>query len=359
MLSGLWHLVQQNQQDLKQKPSHIAVFRLSAMGDVAMIVPVLRAVLTQNPNLKITVVSRAFFEPFFQNIPNLHFFAFQPQHKGFFGLFRLFWQLKNLKINCFADLHNVIRSKIVCTLFAITGTKTATIDKNRAQKKALTRPFHKIFKPLTTVFEQQCKVFEKLGYSLDLSHPVFPPKAILNADLQAFSNNNNNHLIGVAPFAQHQGKVYPADLMQQVIEDLARQKTNKILLFGAGKNEETQLASFAKNHTNVTVIAGKLTLTQELQLISNLDVMLSMDSANAHIAAMLGTKVITLWGATHPYAGFLPFAQPIENALVSNRKIYPKLPTSIYGNKKVLDYDDAMRSINPLDIVLKIKQVLS
>ena len=105
-------------------------------------------------------------------------------------------------------------------------------------------------------------------------------------------------------------------------------------------------------------MAGKIKFQQELQLINNLDVMLSMDSGNAHIAAMLGVKVITLWGATHPYAGFSPFNQHFENALVSDRNLFPKLPTSVYGNKKVAGYEDAMRTILPETIVLRIKKVL-
>ena len=105
-------------------------------------------------------------------------------------------------------------------------------------------------------------------------------------------------------------------------------------------------------------MAGKIKFQQELQLISNLDVMLSMDSGNTHIAAMLGVKVITLWGATHPYAGFSPFNQPLENALVSDSNQFPKLPTSVYGNKKVEGYEDAMRTILPQTIVLKVKNVL-
>lgn len=105
-------------------------------------------------------------------------------------------------------------------------------------------------------------------------------------------------------------------------------------------------------------MAGKIKFQQELQLISNLDVMLSMDSGNTHIAAMLGVKVITLWGATHPYAGFSPFNQPLENALVSDSNQFPKLPTSVYGNKKVKGYEDAMRTILPQTIVLKVKNVL-
>jgi ADP-heptose:LPS heptosyltransferase len=79
--------------------------------------------------------------------------------------------------------------------------------------------------------------------------------------------------------------------------------------------------------------------------------MLSMDSGNAHIAAMLGIKVVTLWGATHPFAGFSPFNQPQQNALVSDRNLFPKLPTSVYGNKKVEGYEDAMRKITVDSVV--------
>ena len=86
--------------------------------------------------------------------------------------------------------------------------------------------------------------------------------------------------------------------------------------------------------------------------------MLSMDSGNAHMAAMLGVSTVTLWGATHPYAGFAPFGQPEGNTIVSNRDKYPLLPTSIYGNKKVEGYEDAMRTILPNDVANKIKQVL-
>ncbi|WP_115812984.1 glycosyltransferase family 9 protein [Flavobacterium aquicola] len=331
--------------------------RLSAMGDVAMTVPVLRAFAKQYPEVKITMVSRPFFKPFFEGIPNLSFFAFdeKQRHKGFFGLLQLFQDLKTLQIDAFADLHNVLRSKVVRTLFALSGKKIASVDKGREEKKALTRSENKIFKPLTTMFERHAKVFEELGFPVDLSNPEFPKKAILDQEVIGIIGENNQKLIGIAPFAQYDSKVYPQDLMQEVINQLAENKAQKILLFGGGKKEIEILNQLSAGKENVINMAGKIKFPQELQLISNLDVMLSMDSGNAHIAAMLGVKVITLWGATHPYAGFLPFNQPLENALVSDRNLYPKLPTSVYGNKIVEGYEDAMRTIPLEEIVLKIQ----
>nr|WP_315130560.1 glycosyltransferase family 9 protein [uncultured Flavobacterium sp.] len=328
--------------------------RLSAMGDVAMTVPVLRAFVKQFPEVQITVISRPFFKPFFEGIPNLSFFAFdeKERHKGFLGLLRLFQDLKGLNIDAFADLHNVLRSKVVRTLFALSGKKIASVDKGRAEKKALTQAENKTFKPLPSMFERHAKVFEQLGFTVDLSQPEFPEKAVLSPEILALIGTNHQKLIGIAPFAQYDSKVYPLDLMQGVIDQLALDTTQTILLFGGGKKEIELLNSLAFNKENVFVVAGKIKFQQELQLISNLDVMLSMDSGNAHIAAMLGVKVITLWGATHPFAGFSPFNQPLENALVSDRNLFPKLPTSVYGNKKVEGYEDAMRTIT-VDAIVK------
>nr|WP_199001582.1 glycosyltransferase family 9 protein [Flavobacterium sp. ASV13] len=330
--------------------------RLSAMGDVAMTVPVLRAFVKQYPEVKITVISRPFFRPFFDGIPNLNFFVFdeKERHKGFSGLIRLFRDVKKLKIDAFADLHNVLRSKIVGLLFALSGKKRATVNKGREGKKELTRLENKVFKQLPTMFERHAKVFEELGFSLDLSNPEFPEKANLSSEILGIIGNQNQKLIGIAPFAQYDSKVYPLDLMQEVIAKLAENKNQTILLFGGGKKEIEILDSLAQPFENVINMAGKIKFQQELQLISNLDVMLSMDSGNAHIAAMLGVKVITLWGATHPYAGFLPFNQKMENSLTSDRNQYPKLPTSVYGNKIVEGYEDAMRTILPEDVVSKI-----
>lgn len=333
--------------------------RLSAMGDVAMTVPVLRAFIEKYPNVKITVISTPFFKPLFNGIPNVHFLSFykKGKHKGFLGLFRLFLELRKGKIDAFADLHNVLRSKVIRGLFALSGKKVAFTNKGRTEKKEVTRAVNKIFRLLPTVFERHLKVFEALGFPINLSNPTFPEKSKLSSEILSVVGEKNEKWIGIAPFAQHDSKVYPLDLMGKVIDQLAENSNHKILLFGGGKKEIETLELLSKSHKNVISVAGKLKFNQEIQLISNLDVMLSMDSGNGHIAAILGVKTITLWGATHPYLGFSPFNQPEENAIVSDRNLYPKLPTSIYGNKKVDGYEDAMRTILPESIVEKVIQL--
>lgn len=343
------------------KPKHILVIRLSAMGDVAMTVPVLRALVLHYPEVKITVVSRPFFQPFFAEIPNVNFFGvdLNKRHKGFIGLVRLFSDLRKLKIDVVADLHNVLRSKVVRTLFALSGKKVAATDKGRAEKKALTSLTNKVFSQVKPMIERHVDTFKQLGFSIDLSNAQFPEKATLSEEILTITGTKNQNWIGIAPFAQYESKVYPIDLMQQVIDGLAQNKSYKIFLFGGGEKEIQLLNQFQNQHENVVVLAGKTQFKQELDVISNLDIMLSMDSGNAHIAAILGVKVITLWGATHPFAGFKPFNQPDDFCLTSDSAQYPLLPTSIYGNKKVEGYDEVMRTILPSQVIEKINSNLT
>jgi ADP-heptose:LPS heptosyltransferase len=324
------------------------------MGDVAMTVPVLRAFSEQYPDVKVTVLTRAFFTPFFRDIPNVNVYhaEVKGKHKSFFGLYQLSKELKKLKIDAVADLHNVLRSKVLKCFFS--GMKVAQIIKGRAEKKALVSG--KKFQQLKTTHQRYTDVFEALGFPIQLDKPSFPPKAILNQKLLSIIGTTDQKRIAIAPFAAYDSKMYPLNLMEQVIESLS--KNHQVLLFGGGKREADILSEIEAKYDNVINLASKLSLDEELDVISNCDVMLSMDSGNAHIAAMLGIKIVTLWGVTHPYAGFYPFHQDASNALLSDRKLYPKIPTSVYGNKFPEDYKNAMASISPQSVIEKIESLL-
>jgi ADP-heptose:LPS heptosyltransferase len=343
-----------------QKPTHILVIRLSAMGDVAMTVPVLRVVTQTYPEIKLTVVSRRQFAPLFADIPNVHFLEadVNGKHKGFFGLLKLTKEARALHIDAVADLHSVIRSKIVTRNLSLQGTQTATIDKGRAEKKKLTKAKGLGLVLVKSTHQRYADVFEQLGLPIDLSKHQFPERKPLTSRLLTLIGKAPKKCIGIAPFAAYTSKTYPLELMKEVIAHLDGLNDYRILLFGGGTNEMIHLNEWAALYHNVTNIAGALTFGEELNLISNLDVMVSMDSANGHLAALFDIPVITLWGVTHPYAGFTPFQQPQENQLLADRNQFPLIPTSVYGNKFPEGYEKAMESIAPSKVIDKILAVL-
>lgn len=319
-----------------------------------MTVPVLRAFTDRYPEVKITVLTREFFRPFFRDLINVEVFAadLKKEHKGVFGLYKLSKQLKGLKVDAVADLHNVLRTKILKVFFL--GSVFKQVDKGRKEKRALIGG--KLFQQLKTTHKRYADVFEKLGYKMDLSHPKeFKIHSLSNKVLDVIGNNNGKR-IGIAPFAQYESKMYPLDLLEEVIEKLS--KKHQILLFGGGQREVKILEAFQKRYENVVNLAGKFSIDEELDVISNLDVMLSMDSGNGHLAAMLGVKVVTIWNVTHPFAGFLPFNQSDGHQLLPDRKLYPLIPTSIYGNKYPKEYVEASRTISSEKVISRIETIL-
>lgn len=317
-----------------------------------MTVPVLRALTTQHPKLKITVVTRAFFKPFFQDLENVNVYEadLKGKHKGISGLYKLSKELKTLQFDAVADLHNVLRSKILKLFFF--RKKTVQLNKGRAEKKALTSG--QSFQQLKTTHQRYAEVFKALGYLVDLSNPTFPNPKALRENLNSFISNKKFKSIGIAPFAAHQSKMYPLAQMEEVIAKLS--KGYNVILFGGGSKEIDALNQFETKYNNVKSVAGKLNLEDELALISNLDLMLSMDSGNAHLAAMLGKKVITIWGVTHPFAGFSAFNQPEDYTLLADREQFPLIPTSVYGNKHPEGYENAAGSISVERILAKVNE---
>ena len=339
---------------------HILIIRLSAMGDVAMTIPVIRALTEKYPDCKITVLSKPFFKPLFDTIPQVSFFAAQvnTKHKGILGLLKLYRELKKEKITHVADFHNVLRSKILRALFIFDGKPSIFIDKGRAEKKALTRTKNKIFKQLKTSHQRYADVLNKLGFTLDLSNPTPINKIKLAEKITLYTGLKKDTWIGIAPFAAFKGKVYPLQLMEEVIEEMAS-KGFKIFLFGGGKREIEILNTLENIHDSIVNLAGKLSFKEELEVIGVLDLMVAMDSGNAHLAAMQQVKTITLWGVTHPYAGFAPFDQPDDYSVVSDLEKYPKIPCSIYGNKVANGYENVMETIAPTKVIEKIMYVLN
>jgi ADP-heptose:LPS heptosyltransferase len=338
---------------------HILVFRSSSLGDIAMTVPVIRLLLQQNPQVELTFVSVAFIKPLFINIERLHFYTadIKGKHKGVAGLYRLYKELSNkVTIDAIADLHNVLRTQVLRVFFSATGKRIAVIDKGRNEKKKLTRQQNKILKPLKTTFERYADVFAALGLpiNLNIEQGIAIPQQ-KNALLSNYKQQGYK-LIGIAPFAQYSEKTYPANKMQQVIQLLVKHENVRILLFGS-KDELAALQQFADiDRDKVQSLAGMMSFAEELNAIAQLEVMVSMDSANMHLASLYGVQVVSIWGGTHPYLGFYGWGQPLSNAVQVQLDCRP---SSVFGNKRCPRGDLAcMEHIAPLMVYNKICNVI-
>ena len=349
-----------------------------------MAVPVVYSLARQYPDVRITVLSRPYARTFFEDLaPNENFMEadLKQDYRGVKGLNRLYRRLVAKQFTAVADLHAVLRSEYLRLRFNLGRFSVAHIQKHRKQRRHLiARESKKVREPLPTPFENYMNVFERLGYPIEriTFRSIFDgeeagrSESSGNAeDTSAAGRGNLNLLpravgckrsweqwIGIAPFAAHPGKVYPPELMKQVIGQLiAKYPKARIFLFGRGKQEDEAFSRWVESMPQCLYVGKHLeTMHQELILMSHLDVMISMDSANMHMASLTATPVVSIWGATHPLAGFMGWNQSEANAIQLDM---PCRPCSIYGQKpcKRGDYQ-CLRGIAPSVVVEKVEKIL-
>ena len=386
------------------------------MGDVAMTVPVVKSLAQQYPDLRITVLSKPFARTLFDGLaPNVSFMGadIKGEYHGIKGLNALYRRLTAKNFTAIADLHSILRSSYLRMRFNFDRYRVAHIDKHRAMRRALTATNNKQLVQLPTPFEGYADVLAQLGYPVNINFTsIFPPEggdlkliapfingkskgeedkklserekaireetACEGAETKALSEGaegkrekekvlsekeeeevkaeslkpRGEKWIGIAPFAAHKGKIYPLEKMERVIELLLEREPNcRIFLFGGGAEERELLTQWESRHDRCTcALLGSL--YNELVLMSHLDTMVSMDSANMHLASLTGTRVVSVWGATHPFAGFMGWNQSPADAVQTT---LPCRPCSIFGNKPCLHGDyPCLNSITPEEIVERV-----
>ncbi|MDG4950838.1 glycosyltransferase family 9 protein [Weeksellaceae bacterium KMM 9724] len=327
-----------------KEQQRILVFRLSSLGDVALCVPVIMNVLEQNPELSIDFVTPKFMHDLFPVHNRLKFIDFDKKgkHQGILGLLSLLKSIDLKQYNAIADLHEVLRTKVLATASFLKGKKVVSIKKDRKARKALING--ETSQPLKPTTEKYADVFRRLGFKLELDHHL---KNYL------FDSIPRTNKIGIAPFARHQGKMYPIDKLKEVV--VALSKTNPIEIYG-NKSELDDLKDW-KSIGNIEFCKGN-GLKDELKQMSGLQLMISMDSANMHLASLVGVPVVSIWGVTHPNAGFLGYGQSWEGIIQDENCQWR--PTSVYGNKLgPSDNPTGFGGITPEMIINKTYEMLN
>lgn len=336
----------------------VLITRFSALGDVAMTIPIVYSMCEANPKVNFVFATRKMAEGMFVNRPaNLTVLGIDlNQYKGISGPMKLALNLHHrYNFDAYADLHDVMRTWLMTMVLKRKHVMVATIDKGRKEKKALVKG--KIRTQLKTTHERYRSVFEKLGlktgdnfnsiadYGEPLISPIVPAKGA------------DEKWIAIAPFSLHQGKTYPFEQMQLVISEISRWKNCHIFLMGGGKEERDAFDPIMRRYNNVLSLPHiKHSFSDELALMSHCDVMLTMDSANMHLASLVNLPVVSVWGATHPACGFMGWHQALRDTVQLDLDCRP---CSVFGNKKCRygDYH-CMRDISPELILDKVKTIL-
>lgn len=318
----------------------ILVLRFSAMGDVALLVPVVKSLVATHQDVEVTIVTRPHYAPFFYDIERVTAFPADVDYtfNGVFGMRDLFRTLiRKAEYDVVIDAHDHIRTILLRSLFKIFGTDVVVFEKGRNEKQAFSRRENKITQPLPHTVERYRKAFEKAGFPFEIASP---PYFELNDSLQIAASDwlaqknirKKDKWVGIAPFAMHASKIWPLENYFEVIEKIIQKTSAKFFLFGGGDKEIKYFESLKQKFPDhVEITAGQLKIRQEIALMQNLDLMLCVDSSNMHLAAMSGVPVLSVWGGTHPDVGFAPYKAGPESVLQISREELPCRPCSVYG----------------------------
>ena len=329
----------------------LLVIRFSALGDVAMLAPLLRQVAESYPDWDFTMLSRQQCAPLFTDMPsNVRFFGadLKGQHHRLWGLDSLLKEIDYRQFDAVADMHDVLRSQYIRTRLFLAGKRCAHVFKARVQRWLLVRHNYRHKQPLVPMIERYRAVFTELGFLTDAQ-----PAASYDKTAEVMRKD-----IGIAPFAAHRGKIYPTDKMKLIVEKMGKTMSargEKVLLFGGGEKELTILREWEQQYEGVVSMAGKYKIDKEISIMSGLRLMVTMDSANMHLASLAGTRVLSIWGATHPWAGFLGYGQKESDCIQLD---LPCRPCSIYGNRFCKYRDYHCLDIAPEQIIERVKKAL-
>lgn len=316
---------------------HVLVIRLSALGDVAIMAPIVKAYADANPDIRFTVAGPPMLAPLFAGMANVAFLGLKKKQ----SFVKIYKALNAVGADTVIDLHKVNRvgfAIVTLRLRHLLNPHFRIFALNKGKLSRWLFLHHWRQKPRKPQYVRYDEVFRRAGLKAG---------EMTKAEVKRCEGTK----VGVAPFAQHEGKIWPLENTERLVAMLS-ERGHEVVLFGS-KSEAPVLEKWARHYTGVTSLAGRLPFAEELEIIKSLAVMVSMDSANMHFASAVGTPVVSIWGATHPDFGFYGYGQDRSNAICANLHCQP---CSAYGSKpcRYGDYR-CMKAITPEDVMEKIE----
>ncbi|NDW17303.1 hypothetical protein D0T53_00045 [Dysgonomonas sp. 216] len=306
------------------------ILRYSRIGDAIIPIPLIYALAIKYPEDNFTILSHSLLEPLFKAMPeNVTFVPMISKGEGFlrgprFILKRLLFyrKLRQLAFDKIAVLqYDTFSKKLLKNVGS--GTQVAISDElefrdiNRLKKAN----FGNL--SMTRIYKG---IFNELGY--DNLDPEFDSLRFKNESISDIYSMldiaEDDKVIAIAPFSKEKQKIYPLDRMKEVAGYFAGKKKCKVLILGGGQKEENVVEEWRQEYPQIISVINKFSFADELRLIAHANIVLSMDSANLHIASLLKAPTVSIWGATHPLAGYYtPQKNTIYKTVIKNCDCQP------------------------------------
>ena len=337
------------------QPKHIAFFRLSALGDVVLAIPMIRALQKQWPECKITWITSSAVYPLLEGLEGVEFLVIQKPKKvkDYLDLRKLF---KQYQFDILIAAQASFRTNLIYPF--IKAKRKIGFDNGRA------RDLHAWFvkEQIPPADEHLAEGFMGFAKYLGINSDELSWSLYTSDEDKAWAKQTrkNPKYIAINAAASKAERTWKAEHYAELINLAVEKYQCQVVLTGGPAENEIQLADKIQNLTKYPVdnLVGRTKHKQIAALLGEVDCLIAPDTGPAHIAVAMHTPVIGLYavarsGLSGPYQApsYTVDAYPLAV------EKYLGKPFSEAGWHERVHHADAMDLITVEDVMAQLERV--
>lgn len=343
-------------------PKSICILRLSAIGDVVHMVPIVRTLQHQWPKCKITWIIGKLEASLVDDLPGVEFIIFD-KTTGLKSFWQLWRRLYKRQFDLLLHMQVALRASIISLV--VPAPVKLGFDRSRAHNYQWLFTNHHIDgKSQQHVLDGFFGFLEKIGINkryLEWNIPI--PPEVEKRCRQLVPEDRSLLLINACSSSRPRNwRNWPAERYAEIADYAAMDLDLRVVLTGGPARQETDLATEISrlSQNKPTNLVGRTSLKELLALINIAKVLIAPDTGPAHMAAAAGTPVIGLYATSNP----LRTGPYLNQELVINH--YPQA-LQTYSGKTVdearwgerVRHPYAMHLITVAEVKSKLAQVIN
>jgi lipopolysaccharide heptosyltransferase II len=283
----------------------ILVIQTAFIGDAILTLPMLQKLREENPQSELDVISNPLTSEIFSSSPvinNVIVLDKRREHKSIFSLVRFARKLKEKNYTKLYSPHRSFRTSLIVLFSGIKNTYGF-------DNSSLSHVYKNIIKYDFNGHEVK-RNLDLISFNNSNDWKILPDIIITSEQQKKVNDfliqNSLNNAIAVAPGSVWNTKKYSPEYFEKIIDYLTT-KFYKIILIGSAKDEIICKSLASRFEENVISVAGKFSIIESIQMLKNVKLLISNDSAPTHMGVCANIPVLTLFCSTSPAFGFYPY----------------------------------------------------
>lgn len=349
-------------------PEKILLIRLSAIGDILLATPLLRALRQKHPQAKLDVVVKVDFAEVLRHHPAIaHLYELDPAG-GWHELRALGKRLRHEHYDVVLDIHKNFRSRYLA--HAAKPRQVLRHRKHILRRWLFVKTKINFMREIPPIYRRYLAAAAPLGITSGSDRWLelfWGDNEEQEAERALVGNNWQPRvpLIGLAPGAGYFTKRWPPEYFADLAAQFLRLGNQVVILGGPQDAGLAKIVESAKNLPanserrpgRLINLTGALSLLASAAVIKRCQLLVANDSGLMHVAEAVGTPLLAIFGSTTRELGFFP--QLAASRVVENRALACR-PCSHLGYRQCpRGHFRCMREILPAEVLTAANKILS